>query len=459
MPRWILYAAALAAVTVLAVLSPAQQPFPILYGRTDAIRFSDSVDRVLGLAGGAKVVFFEVRPPSACAASVQRAGSLAEYRGKEWVVRAYRGEALLYELRIDASLGFSSLLVNLSHAELGAAVAAAAELLRGSKPGLYQVSLKEGVLSVGAWSSVPEACVEAQASAAQLTWVSSLVSAGLLAILVSALVVAAALDIPGFSKKRVVAVALPPLLAACTARALLAMQFTLGKRGLAPTLRSVANVLYGDALLSALSVLSLLAGAAVNAKRVTVRLPSPRDVAASWLSGASVGALLSSASAAAFHAAAQAGLLLPLSHPLLEEALSSTLPWAELVLSAALAAVSMEVVYRYLMLALLRETTGSLGQAVLLSAAVFALSYVGYPLHPPYAKVLQALAVALALSLLMLREGLLAAVFANFTLNALSAAASLYPLCPLDAAVLALSVPGALPAGLALMKLAELALG
>jgi hypothetical protein len=457
--RKALYAAAAASIAVLLALRPTQQPFPLLYGREDALALSESLDELLGLRGGAKVAFFEVGPSSVCAARALGLPTLAGCRGKEWVVRAYVGSALAYELRVDASLGFSSLRVNLSFTDLGRAVAAAAELLRTARPGLYIVDAEGGALSVSAWEELPEVCARAQSEAAQWAWVSSLASVGLHAVLIAALIVAVAMDTPGVSKGRATAVAVPLMLAVCAARSLLGLQYALGKRGLAPTLRSVVNLLYSDAMLALFSLVSLLAGAAILAKRGTAaRLPLGRRLAESWMEGASVGLLLSALSAAAFSAAARAGALLPLSDPLLEQALSSPLPWAELALSAALSAVAVESLFRYLLPALLAEVTGSRGQAVALSSAVFALLYAGYPLYPPHAKVLQALAVAVALTLLALTDGLAAAVFANFTFNAVSSAVALHQLLPLDAAAIALSVAGALPAGYLVVGLARRAL-
>ena len=457
--RRALYAAALASIAVILALGSTQQPFPMLYGRADVLELSEKLDEILELRGGAKVVFFEVGPSSVCSARALGLPTLASCRGKEWVVRSYAGGSLAYELRVDASLGFSSLRVNLSIVDLGRAVAAAAELLRVARPGLYSVGVEGGVLSASAREELPEVCAKAQSEATQWVWVSSLVSVSLHAVLIVALIVAVALDTPGLPKGRAAAVTVPLLLAACLARSLLGLQYTLGKRGLAPTLRSVVNLLYSDALLSLFSLASLLAGAAIAAKRGAVaQLPSSRKLAENWLVGASVGLLLSASSAAAFSAAAQASALLPLSDPLLEQALSSPAPWAEFTLSAALSAVAVESLFRYLLPALLVEMTGSKGQAIVFGSAVFALLYAGYPLHPPHAKVLQALAVAIALTLLALTEGLSAAVFANFTFNAVSASVALYPLLPLDAAVLALGVAGALPAGYALVGLARRAL-
>jgi len=73
--------------------------------------------------------------------------------------------------------------------------------------------------------------------------------------------------------------------------------------------------------------------------------------------------------------------------------------------------------------------------------------------------VLQALAIAVALSLLALSEGLWAAVFANFTFNAVSSAVALYPIFPLDAAILLLSVVGTFPLSYLLSLFAKIALG
>jgi len=457
--RKALYAAALASIAVILALRPTQSPFPLLYGRGEVLELSERLDEALGLRGGAKVVFFEVGPSSVCSARVLGLPTLASRRGKEWVVRTYVGEALAYELRVDASLGFSSLIVNLSFADLERAVAAAAELLKAAQPGLYSVGVERGALSASALEELPEACARARSEAAQWAWVSSLASVGLHAVLIAALIVAVAMDTPGLPKGRAAAVVTPLLFAACLARSLLGLHYALGKRGSAPTLRSVVNLLYSDALLSLFSLISLLAGAAIAAKRGAIaQPPTGRKLAESWLAGASVGLLLSASSAAAFYAAAQTGALLPLSDPLLEQALSSPAPWAELTLSAALTAVAVESLFRYLLPIMLAEVTGSKAQAIALGSAVFALLYAGYPLYPPHAKVLQALAVAIALTLLALAEGLSAAVFANFTFSAVSASVALHSILPLDAAILLLSVVGTFPLGYLLSLLAKVAL-
>jgi len=453
-----LYVAALASIVVILAFRPTQQPFPLIFDEDKVLALSESLDKLLGLPGGVKILFFEIRTSSVCAASALGLPSLASCRGKEWVVRTYRGEVLAYELRVDATLGFSYLLANLSLVDLESAVDAAAELLRGSKPGFYNISLEGNSLRVGAWDEIPEICAKAQDGAAQWTLVSSLVSVGLHAVLIAGLIVAVALDTPGLSKRRAAAVALPILLAASSARSLLSMHYTLGRRGLAPTLRNIVNTLYNDMLLALYSLVSLLAGTAVAAKRgIIFSLPLGRRLAGSWLAGAVTGILLTAFSAAAFFAAARAGLLLPLSDPLLEQAFSSRAPWAELIVSTAVSAIVTESLYRYLLLHLLVEVTGSRGQAVVLESAIYALSYSGYPLYPPYAKVLQALAVAVALSLLFLTEGLAAAVFANFTFNAVSSAVALYPVFPLDASLLLLSVAGTFPLSYLLLRLMKLA--
>lgn len=455
-----LYVAAAASIAVILALRPTQPPFPTLFSKADIFALSESLDRLFELSGGTKVLFFEVQPSSVCTASALGFSSLASCRGKEWVLRFYKGEALAYELRVDATLGFSSLIANLSHVELERAVAAAAELLKGSKPGIYSVRLEKGKLNVSVWQEVPDVCIEAQASVARWAEISALISVGLHAVLITALIVVVALDTPGLSKKRAAAVALPPLLAACFSRSLLSLQYTLGKLNLAPTLRNAANVLYSDILLALFSLFSLLAGAAVAAKHGATPKPlSSRELAESWLTGVSVGAILSASSAAAFLAAAQAGLALPLSHPLLEQSLSSKAPWAELTLAIAVSAVAAENLYRWLLLAFLMEITRSRGQAIVLESTIFALSFSGYPLYPSYLKVLQTLTIAIALTLLRLSKGLTAAVFANFAFNALSAAVALYPLFPSEAVALALSIVCALPIGCALTLLARFALG
>lgn len=455
-----LYIAALASIAVILTFRPTQQPFPLVFDKAKALALSESLDKLLGLSGETKILFFEVRTSSVCAASALGLPSLASCRGKEWVVRTYKGEALAYELRVDATLGFSYLLANLSLVDLERAITAAAELLNGSKPGLYNIYLEGNSLSVSAWEEMPEVCTKAQDGAAQWSLVSTLVSVGLHAILIAGLIVAVALDTPGLSKRRAVAVVLPILSAAAFTRTLLSVNYTLGRRSLAPTLRNIVNLLYSDALLALFSLISLLAGAAVAAKRGAVSsFPSGRRLAGSWLAGAVVGVLLTASSAIAFFAAARAGFLLPLSDPLLEQAFSSKAAWAELAVSTAVSAIAVESLFRYLLLHLLVEVTGSWGQAVVLESAIYALSYSGYPLYPPYAKVLQALAVAVALSLLVLSEGLAAAVFANFTFNAVSSAVALYPIFPLDAAILLSSVVGALPLSYLLLKLTKLAFG
>jgi len=455
-----LYVAALASIVVILAFRPTQQPFPLIFDKAKALALSESLDKLLGLSGGTKILFFEVRTSSVCAASALGLPSLANCRGKEWVVRTYKGEALAYELRVDATLGFSYLLANLSLVDLERAVTATAELLNGSKPGFYNIHLEGNSLSVSAWEEMPEVCAKAQDGAAQWTLVSSLVSVGLHAILIAGLIVAVALDTPGLSKKRAAVVVLPILSAASFTRTLLSMHYTLGRRSLAPTLRNIVNLLYSDALLALFSLVSLLAGAAVAAKHGRVSgFPSGRRLAGSWLAGAVVGVLLTGSSATAFFAAARAGLLLPLSDPLLEQAFSSKAAWAELIASTVVSAIAVESLYRYLLLHLLVEVTGSRSQAIALESAIYALSYSGYPLYPPYTKVLQALAIAVALSLLALSEGLWAAVFANFTFNAVSSAVALYPIFPLDAAILLLSVVGTFPLSYLLSLFAKIALG
>jgi len=455
-----LYIAALASIVAILAFRPTHQPFPLIFDKAKVLALSDNLDKLLGLTGGTKILFFEIRTSSVCVASALGLPSLTSCRGKEWVVRTYKGEALAYELRVDATLGFSYLLANLSLVDLERAVTATAELLNGSKPGVYNIYLEGNSLSVGAWEEIPEICAKAQDGAAQWTLVSSLVSVGLHAILISGLIVAVALDTPGLSKKRTAVVVLPILSVASFTRTLLGTHYTLGRRSLAPTLRNIVNLLYSDTLLALYSLVSLLAGAAVASKHGTVSsFPSGRRLAGSWLVGAAVGVLLTASSATAFFAAARAGLLLPLSDPLLEQAFSSKAAWAELIVSTAVSAIAVEGLFRYLLLHLLVEVTGSWGQAVALESAIYALSYSGYPLYPPYAKVLQALAVAVVLSLLVLSEGLTAAVFANFTFNAVSSAVALYPIFPLDAAILLMSVVGALPLSYLLLRITKHAFG
>ena len=106
-----------------------------------------------------KILFFEVKPECVCSAFLDRAGSLDLYRGKEWVVKGYKGGSLLYELRVDATLGFSLLSVNLSYTAPTEALGVANMVLTSAAGGVYSVEVDGGMLRLSVWEPVSEACL------------------------------------------------------------------------------------------------------------------------------------------------------------------------------------------------------------------------------------------------------------------------------------------------------------
>lgn len=439
--RWI-YAAAVAALAVLLLL-PGQTLFRGTFGRADALSAADAVEELVGPA--VRVVFFEVDPHCLCSAFLDGAATLDEYLGKEWVVRGYRGGGMLYELRFDANFGFSSLRLNLSLAGSAAALSVAARVLRSLEGGAYEVEESGGQLAVTAWRPVREACRAMVAESSQWRGVAGFAWAAMQAILLSGLLLAAALATPGVRKGRLALLSLPLLLALGASSTASQLQYLLGKNSLAPTLRSLLQLIYYSALLAVAELISLVAGAALLAKSGAVTVPRGRVAASSWLEGVAAGVVLSAVFGAAYAALARWRLVAPLQLPALESALTAQLPWLSATLHAAASTVLNAAVYRFLLLLMLREVVRGVGQAVVLSSAVYALSFIGYALYPPAAGFVGALLLSAALSLLYLWRGLFAAAAAEYTYNALAYALSIRMMLPLDALLVALTPLQVLP--------------
>lgn len=450
--RW-LRLVALTSILMLVFTLPKQPPFWEIHGRLEAQELAQLVEAALGPAQ--RVVFFEVSPVCVCSAWLEGSSSLEGYRGKEWVVRGYRGASLVYELKVDAGMGFSLLRVNLTLANYAAALTASVELLRREKGGVFLVEDGGALLSVSAWSVEGEACksivfeAEQWRGAVVFTWVTMQV------VLLTGLLLAVALPTPGVSKGRMLFLSLPLLLALGTSSTLLQLPYLLGKNALPPTLRSLFNLLYSSALLSATALISLIAGAALLAKSGPLILPTGRRAAEGWLDGAAAGTTLAALLGIAFILLERGGRVIPLKLPSVENALTVQSAWIAAALNVAAASLVNTVTFRFLLLLLLQEVLRGKGQGMVASSAIYALAFAGAAFHPPYTDVLAALFLSLAFSLLYLWRGLFAAVAAEYTYNALAYALSISSLMPIDALLLALTPLQATPIAALLAELAR----
>jgi len=445
--------AALAAAVVLLFTLPRRPLFLEVYGRLEALEAASLVESALGPAQ--RVVFFEVNPVSVCAAWLEGSSSLEGIWGKEWVVRGYRGAGLVYELRVDAGMGFSMLRVNLTLVERPQALIAALMLLRREGGGVFQVEDERGSLSVSAWRPEEGVCrgivreAEQWRGATIITWVVMQV------VFLTGLLLAVALPTGGVSKRRLLLIALPLLLALGASSTLLQLPYLLGKNALPPTLRSLFNLLYSSALLSLTALISLIAGAALVAKSAPLSLPTGRRAAESWLDGVATGATLTALLGVAFTLLEKWGRVIPLKLPALENALTVQASWLAAALNVAVASLINAVTFRYLLLLLLQEVLGGRGQGVVATSAIYALAFAGASFHPPYTDVLAALALSLVFCLLYLWRGLFAAVAAEYTYNALAYALSISGLLPVDALLLAVTPLSAAPLASLLAELAR----
>ncbi len=438
--RWLHAAAALSALAL--ALLWGQRAFDVLHSRAEILAAADSVESVLG--AGSRVVFFELRPQSVCTAFIDGAPSLNGYRGKEWVVRGYRG-GLLYELRVDATLGFSALVVNLTLAPLPAALAAAAELLKTSGGGVYTLSVRGGLLALSAWEPSREACSAMVAEAERARGVAIFAYAVVQALMLTALLLAAALPLPGVRKGRLAAVVLPPLLALGVASTLLQLPYILGRGGLAPTLRTLLQLVHQSLLTSMMTLFSLVAGGALLGRARRLSLPGPREVASRWLTGVEAGVVIALASYALLSLLERLGAVVPLKLPTVENALSVGQPWIAAALWIAFITAFNATVFRFLLPLTLAEVLRGPWQAAVLSSAIYALLFTGYTVYPPYAGFLVALLVSATLCLVGMGESFLAAAAAEYTLNAVSYAMGVSGIMPFDSLALTLTPLQALP--------------
>jgi len=431
--------------------------FSEVFDRVYVEEFSRKLERALGLDDGySRLMFFEVRRVSVCAFYADAARSMDRYRGKEWVVRLYDGVALVYELRFDATLGFSSLYVNLTYVASDKALDASVSLIRGAEPGHFRLDLNKA-LNLSCELPRSRLCLTALSEARRWKSVVALARVGLQALLLSSLIIAVVLKAP-FPKIKLVFSIFSLLASMMLAQSTLSLPYKLGKAKAAPTLRAVFNVVYSGMVYSMLSSMALVAGLAIEAKTRHVEAPDLSKGVKSWCLGLALGVTLAAFSDVFFDLFSRFWFLLPLGAPVIEEAFSSSLPWFELAITSAASAVGEEIIFRYMLPLLFYELTRSKLQSVAISSAIFAILYVPYPLYPAQAKFMQALIIAIILSLACLRWGLLSAISAHYTLDMISAAMTIYAFRPRDSLTLLTLLPLSLPATIAALWVARVIL-
>jgi len=450
--------AALALASLLLCLSvPPYPAFNEIFNRVRVEEFSRRLERALGLEGDyTRLVFFEVRGASICAFYADAARSMDRYRGKEWVVRLYDGVSLVYELRVDATLGFSSLYVNLTYVASDKALDTSITLIKGAEPGHFQLELNRA-LNLSCELPRSRLCSMALAEARRWRGVVALARMGFQALLLSSLIIAVVLRVP-LPKVKLVLLTFSMLAAMLVAQCTLLMPYKLGKARAAPTLRAAFSVVYSGMIYSMLSSMALVAGLAIKAKTKPIKVPGFSDAIKSWCLGLALGVILAALSEILFNLFSELWLLLPLGAPVIEEALNSSPPWLELAVVSAASAIGEEIIFRFMLLLLFYELTRSKLQSVAISSVIFAVLYVPYPLYPAQAKLLQALAVAMILSLAYLRWGLLSAIFAHYTLDIISTAMTIYAIRPTDSLLLLMVLPLSLPLTIAALWVAHVIL-
>lgn len=447
--------AILVSTFVLLLLNP-EPLFYEVFDKVKTVEFSRGLEAKLGLVSGySRVTYFEIKATCLCTSVVEKARSLNRYRGKEWVTRLYRGYILAYELRMDASMGFSSLYVNFSFVDPSLALEVAAELLSTTSGGVYIFDSHAGGLKVYEWQQTPTFCLKAEAEALSWEDISVMINASLAAFLIVAFILVLTLDTPGIRKRRVALSAFLLLFAASCSRTILNLHYRMGKRQIPPTSRTIIQIVHGDIVSSLLLCVVAVAGVALKSRSTPLRLPGSNEVLDSWFDGLSAGMFLASMTVTTLFFAAQAKAITPLALPLIEEALSTEYPALTIILSTALTAISSETVFRLLLLPLLNELTGKAWHAVVLSSILFSLSYAGYPIYPPFAKVLQALVFSLVLSILFILKGFLTTLFTSYVYNVVSASLSLFSVRPWDASLLIFALPLSIFFSLAIIKLAR----
>ncbi|MCS7104909.1 MAG: CPBP family glutamic-type intramembrane protease [Thermofilaceae archaeon] len=448
--------AILASTSVLLLLLNPEPLFYEVFDKAKTVEFSRSLEAKLGLISGySRVTYFEIKATCLCTSVVEKARSLNEYRGKEWVTRLYKGQILAYELRMDASMGFSSIYVNFSFVDPSVALKVAAELLSTTSGGVYVFDFHAGGLKVYEWQQTPAFCLKAEAEALSWEDISVMINASLAAFLIVAFILVLTLDTPGLRKRRVVLSVFLLLFLANSSRTILNLHYWIGKRQIPPTSRSIIQFVHGDIISSLLVCVVAVAGVALKSRNTPFRLPESNEVLDSWFDGLSAGAFLASVMLTTLFFAAQAETIMPLALPSIEEALSTQHPALTIILSTALTAISSETVFRLLLLPLLNELTGKAWHAIVLSSVIFSLSYIGYPLYPPFAKVLQTLAFSLVVSILFMLKGFLTTLFTSYVYNVISAALSLFAIRPWDASLLVIALPLSIFFSLAIIKLAR----
>ena len=426
--------------------------YPIFFEKIDR-SYVESISRLVekGLQlrdGLARVTFFEVRGLSLCTFYAEGAGrTMDSYLGKEWIVRLYDRSTLVYELRMDVSLGFSGLYVNLSYTTLGRVEEVAVDLLSTvkSRDAIFSLDL-DSVFNLSAVTRYSPLCSKAYDEIRGLRGLSLIAGAILQALLLSSLILVAAIDVTGFPKVKLVILSSAMLFFINILRIALSLDYMLGKSEAAPTPRALATLVYSGLTNSILASFSFIAGLLLQYRRkVVVRLPKLGVVFRGWILGAWLGMMLLAFSRIIFAVAEGVSGLLPLGLPLVEEALSTQHPWLSLVMAALTAALSEEFIFRQLLIQLFIELFDSERRSVVLASLIFAIMHLHYPIYPIQAKLLQTLVVGLILSLTYLKLGLLPSIYAHYTLNAVSSALALYPFRPIDSILIALTVLLTLP--------------